>query len=185
MSLYNFILGLSFEHKRIAYYISNKINIDNKKIIDVGGGSGLLSKYLLHYGAKDVLNIDSSMKMLQKSDMNIETECIGVFNLNRLDKKFDIAICYDSLHHFANGTDKKELVINKAINEMLFICKEKLIIVDINPNTIRGYLLKVLENKIFMQGSFFITENFIKKNFSDVNVEYKKHGKYNVFVFSK
>ncbi|XP_057302899.1 ubiquinone biosynthesis O-methyltransferase-like [Hydractinia symbiolongicarpus] len=90
-------LAVFFEHK----------NLENKKILDVGCGSGNLGKSLVKEGFKDIDGLDMSDKFLEMAE---ETKCYGklfkvLFTSNPTpgikDNSYDVAIsagCYLACH---------------------------------------------------------------------------------------
>ena len=83
------------------------------KILDVGCGSGWLSEYFARLGYQ-VKGVDISPDLIQMSRERVARVPYGVdhqtplrcefavhdIELAALDEKFDLVICYDSLHHF-------------------------------------------------------------------------------------
>ncbi|HEV2826624.1 MAG TPA: methyltransferase domain-containing protein, partial [Pyrinomonadaceae bacterium] len=83
------------------------------KILDVGCGSGWLSEYFARLGYQ-VKGVDISPDLIEMSRERVARVPYGVdhqtpllcefavhdIELTALDEKFDLVICYDSLHHF-------------------------------------------------------------------------------------
>jgi 2-polyprenyl-3-methyl-5-hydroxy-6-metoxy-1,4-benzoquinol methylase len=87
-------------------------------IIDVGCGNGDMLRYLANYAQKnhlifDLIGIDANnftinhAKNLSLNYSNISYSCEDIFHENFKSKKFDIALCTLTLHHF-----KDEEIIN-------------------------------------------------------------------------
>ena len=88
-----------------ADYISSKINLKNKKILDVGCGGGILSESLALRGAK-VKGIDLAEGPLkvakireQKSNLGITYEKIETSKLIKKKEKFGVITCLEMLEH--------------------------------------------------------------------------------------
>lgn len=155
MKFYNKILDFAKEHKKVAAKISKTIKLKNKSILDVGGGSGLLEYYLKEY-TKKITILEPSKKMTDciEDDFKIINETFQKYNSK---EKFDIVIIYDSLHHIPEDSKNKREEIRKAINKMIDLTKEKVIIIEPNTNTLRGKWIKFQENTLMKLGTYFPT----------------------------
>jgi 2-polyprenyl-3-methyl-5-hydroxy-6-metoxy-1,4-benzoquinol methylase/glycosyltransferase involved in cell wall biosynthesis len=105
------------------------------KILDVGCGSGWLSEYFARLGYQ-VKGADISPALIEMSRQRVARVPYGVdhetplhcefaihdIELAALDEKFDLVICYDSLHHFQ---DERAVMRNVAamleVGGLLFI----------------------------------------------------------------
>lgn len=95
------------EYSYTEYFFHNLIKeVRNKRVLSIGGGVDKIALYLAKKG-NDVVSVDISRaaanrtlllaKKLNVED-NLKTHCLGWEEVN-LNKKFDIAICHDALHH--------------------------------------------------------------------------------------
>tara|TARA_A100000164_G_scaffold43560_1_gene33083 strand:+ start:2111 stop:2803 length:693 start_codon:yes stop_codon:yes gene_type:complete len=88
-----------------ADYISSKVNLNSKKILDVGCGGGILAESLALKGAK-VKGIDLADGPLevakireQKRRLGITYEKIETSKLIKKKEKFDVITCLEMLEH--------------------------------------------------------------------------------------
>ena len=88
-----------------ADYISSKVNLNSKKILDVGCGGGILAESLALKGAK-VKGIDLADGPLevakireQKRKLGITYEKIETSKLIKKKEKFDVITCLEMLEH--------------------------------------------------------------------------------------
>mgnify|MGYP001277698065 CR=1 FL=1 len=85
-------------------YISSRIDLKNKKILDIGCGGGILSEELCKHGAK-VTGIDSSEKSIRiakqhsnEEKLDIEYIHSSIFDAQNLDK-YDCIVCFEMIEH--------------------------------------------------------------------------------------
>ena len=88
-------------------YILSRIEIKNKKILDIGCGGGILSEELSKMGA-NVTGIDSSKKSINiakkhANEQDLEIEYINGSILDVSDLgKFDCIVCFEMIEHILN-----------------------------------------------------------------------------------
>jgi len=149
-------------------YIKNKISNDNKNILDIGCGGGILTEKLSIYKHKTI-GLDSSKELIDtainhnnNNNLNIN---YYVSDINQIDKtnkiykeKFDVLICMEVIEHIYN--------INSVINTCNFFLKSHgdLFISTLNKS-IYTYLYMILfgeylTNSIPKKTHFY--NNFIK-----------------------
>ena len=98
------------------------LNLNNKRILDIGCGYGEMSKYFIDNGAKLVVAIDISEKMIQKAmkenyDKKILYICGDIANLNEKSSgRFDIVYSSFALH-FVESLDKLFAKLNQLLND--------------------------------------------------------------------
>ena len=85
-------------------YILSKLEIKNKKILDIGCGGGILSEELSKMGAK-VTGVDSSKKSIniakkhaKEQDLEIEYINGSILDVSSLGN-FDCVICFEMIEH--------------------------------------------------------------------------------------
>ena len=124
-------------------YILSKCNINNKRVLDIGCGGGILSEQLHKEGA-EVTGIDSSSKSIkiarqhaEEQNYNIKYINKSIFDITDLDN-FDVIVCFEMIEHI----DKPDKLINK-INE-LGAKKSSLFLSTINRNLKSFLLAKIM-----------------------------------------
>ena len=115
-------------------YISSRLEIKNKKILDIGCGGGILSEELSKMGAK-VTGIDSSKKSIniakkhaKEQDLQIEYINGSILDLSSLEN-YDCVVCFEMIEHIhepekliekiASITQKKSHLFMSTINRNL------------------------------------------------------------------
>ena len=85
-------------------YITSRLDIRNKKILDIGCGGGILSEELSKMGAK-VTGIDSSKKSIniakkhaKEQDLEIEYINGSILDISNL-VNFDCIVCFEMIEH--------------------------------------------------------------------------------------
>ncbi|MEJ5307704.1 MAG: class I SAM-dependent methyltransferase [candidate division WOR-3 bacterium] len=109
------------------YNVCKGFKVKGKELIDLGAGTGNLSKHLSEYGFNVTL-VDLSIEMLKeaqkKNYRNISTfVCCDILKLS-IKKKFDLAICmYDTVNHITeeNITIFFSNVFNILKDDAIFI----------------------------------------------------------------
>ena len=93
-------------------YISSRLEIKNKKVLDIGCGGGILSEELSKMGAK-VTGIDSSKKSIniakkhaKEQDLDIEYINGSILDVSDLGN-FDCVVCFEMIEHIH---DPKKLI---------------------------------------------------------------------------
>ena len=91
-------------------YILSKCNLNNKKVLDIGCGGGILSEELCKQGA-EVTGIDSSSKSIsiakqhaEQNNYDIKYINNSIFEITDLDI-YDIVICFEMIEHIYRPND--------------------------------------------------------------------------------
>ena len=163
----DFIVGGNFD--KLLMKITSEIDITNKKILDIGTGTGKWGAIFLKYGAKEVHGIDFAEKMIKKAKQkhpNITFSVGDAENLSEFeDNSFDIVTASYVLH----GTPQQNRL--KILKEMERVSREFLIINDFAGET--PIIIRILEA---LEKSDY--KNF-KKNFmnelDEIFITPKKH----------
>ncbi|MDL2246408.1 class I SAM-dependent methyltransferase [Methanobrevibacter sp. OttesenSCG-928-K11] len=171
---------------------------DNPKVLDLGAGTGLLSKFLLEkYPNADITLVDLSNNMLDKAKERFSKypnfKYINEDYLNaEFDEKFDIIMSSLSIHHLKEN-DKKELykkcstLLNEDgifINADIVLSPSKKLDKIFKDNVNKRVLSSGLDENIikianerrkFDDPSFLDTQlNWLKEfGFKEVDVPYK------------
>lgn len=85
--------------------------INNRSILDVGCGTGILFNYYLKHNAKSITGIDISNNMLEiakKQYPNIKLICDDIVNYNDINR-YDLIVIYNTLPHII---DFERLLVN-------------------------------------------------------------------------
>ena len=124
-------------------YILSKCNIQDKRILDVGCGGGILSEQLHKHGAI-VTGIDSSSKSItiarqhaEEQNYNIKYINKSIFDITDCDS-FDFIVCFEMIEHIDKPND-----LIKKINE-LSTKKSGLFLSTINRNLKSFVLAKIV-----------------------------------------
>lgn len=143
------------KYKKIIDRVSGDFDISNyKTALDVGCGTGALSKALSQHGLK-VTGVDPSIGMLEEAEKRVKDKEIKFINnspgekLPFPDGTFDIVIS----SYVAHGLDLEDRI--DLYREMQRVSKEYVIIYDYNEN--RSLIITIIE--WLENGDYF---NFIK-----------------------
>ena len=131
-------------------------------LIDIGGGSGLLTHYFNNLKSITVLEPSKSMTKNIRDDTYIINSTIQDFNSK---ETFDIVLCFDSLHHFTESMKEsfheRKMHIKKCIHKMITFSNKDIIIIEPNIKTFKGWEIKFQENFLFrMKCTFLLKEDY-------------------------
>ncbi len=115
-------------------FIKKVTSLENKRILDVGCGIGILSSaFAVHALPKgSVLGVDISAEQLQIADerakkeniANIKFQQVAAENIDQLHETFDIIYFRFTLMHLQNATMVIEKVLSLMHEESVLICEE-------------------------------------------------------------
>tara|TARA_B100000614_G_scaffold262414_1_gene295782 strand:+ start:218 stop:910 length:693 start_codon:yes stop_codon:yes gene_type:complete len=131
-------------------YILDQIDINNKKILDIGCGGGLLCEALHDAGAV-VYGVDASKKTIEiaknhanERGLNINYTCQSFSDFVKTnDQKFDYIVCFEMIEHV---DDQNQLINDIAV---LLNKKSKVFFSTINRNLLSFIFAKVLAEYVF------------------------------------
>lgn len=116
-----------YEFERLAYILKN-IDVNNKKVLDIGGNTGFFTFELLDNGAEKVHYYDGNITHARFVDgaskiLNLENK-IQITNTyytfeNRTDERYDLALLLNVLHHIGDDYGDKKISINKAKKDII------------------------------------------------------------------
>jgi len=167
---------LIYLEEKVVLKLIDKVK--NKKVLDVGCGTGRISIKLLKKGAK-VFGIDVSNKMLQKARDKTkkyrdrcEFKIASLYKIPYKKQDFDFVICSLVLSHIKN--------LDKAISEMSRVLKRNgiMIISDLHPYAIlqgaattffRGKKMYRIKNYVYLFEDLF--KSFRKNKLKIVDVK--------------
>ena len=102
-------------------------DVKGKTILDLGCGAGGHDRKLIELGAKYVLGIDLSSKMIEEAKKNtssdkIEYKVMSMLDIDKLDKKFDLVVSSLAIHYIEDydGLCKKVFNILNDSGEFIF-----------------------------------------------------------------
>ena len=138
---------ISHADKKIFNYLINEINTENKDVIELGCGRGVVSHLLNEYDPKSITLMDFSKEALLRAK-NIFSSSKNIFYLEgdllniKSEKKYDIVFSSGVVEHFSGKLRKQ------AIDKHFEISKDKVIfIVPAKPhyNTVRHRKPKTID----------------------------------------
>lgn len=102
-------------------------DVKDKTILDLGCGTGGSTKRLIELGAKKVLGIDLSFKMIEIAESennysNIEFKVMSMNDIDKLEEKFDLVVSSLAIHYIEdyNGLCKKVYNLLNNGGEFIF-----------------------------------------------------------------
>ena len=135
-------------------WITSKINLKDKTILEIGGGNGYFSSELVKKGILTTLDISSHQLKYNPAKDKINGT---VYELPFKDNEFDIIFCSNLLHHLDNPIN--------ALNEMKRVAKNTVIISEANrrnPILFIGALILKRERNAIKYSKKFVA-SLIKK----------------------
>lgn len=135
-------------------WILSKINLKNRKVLEVGAGNGYFSKQLI--GKCDLSVLDISKHQLKRNPAKKKYEG-SVYRLPFENNSFNVVLCSNLLHHLHYP--------QKAVNEMERVAKEYVVLSEpnrSNPLIFIGALLRKRE-RLAVQYSKGFLERIAKK----------------------
>ncbi len=124
----NIVIKSRHEEARLNY-IANELELCDKSLLDIGGNSGFFSLELLEIGVKDVVFyegnkthaefVKTATKMLGLSDRLIVNNSYLDIETFLPQKKIDITLLMNILHHFGDDYGDPETSIDEAKLEIM------------------------------------------------------------------
>ena len=152
----------------VRFYLLHKLKkLENQKILDIGGGIGIITSEL--HKSNFRINLDSSFDDLLKSksivDPEVETICASMTHLPFLNEKFDSIICANILE-VAKSLDIKYNNINQNLSSNSFPNIESVLSESNRIMTKNGKLFVTTPNNEYFQGE--------KMNYSELKTSLEK-----------
>jgi demethylmenaquinone methyltransferase/2-methoxy-6-polyprenyl-1,4-benzoquinol methylase len=146
-----------FLQRQAAMLLTRMSSLAGKTILDLGGGTGRLARYLRKSGA-DVWLLDSSLPMLKRARLALPA--CRVFHGDAADMPFhdeffDLVLIVDALHHFR----RQEQVLKESCRVLR--TGGDLYILDFTPQSPLIRLLERLE-RLAGEGSLFLTPEAVQ-----------------------
>lgn len=132
--------------------ILSMAEVTNKSVLDLGCGYGKFSKFWKEKGAKLVVGMDFSKKMLEqarkKSDCNF---LMGdAFNVPLKDKSFDIVTCIGVANYYEN--------VDSLLREICRVAREEVVLTFPKNSKIGKIYVEVSKIRIFLKNENEIAE---------------------------
>lgn len=104
-------------------------NVKDKEVLDLGCGTGYNDRKLMEKGARSVLGIDLSTKMIEVANKensldNIEYKVMSMNDINKINRKFDLVVSSLAIHYIENYDSLCKKVYNLLNDngEFIFSC---------------------------------------------------------------
>jgi SAM-dependent methyltransferase len=121
-----------FEAERLVYILDH-VNVNNKSIVDIGGNSGFFTFELIENGAQSVHYFEGNpvhyefvklaAEVLDVTDKIEVTNRYLSFREELKDKKYDVILLLNVLHHLGDDFGDAGISMNKAREEIIFNMK--------------------------------------------------------------
>lgn len=97
-----------------------------KRVLDLGCGYGWHCRYAADHGARQVIGIDSSEKMIEQAqsmteNANIAYQVMDMFDLDKFEENFDVIISSLAIHYIADYVGLIEKVYKQLAPAGVFI----------------------------------------------------------------
>lgn len=187
LTKYNKVLDFAKTHKKVASKIIELKSVNSKSLLDVGGGSGLLAHYLENE-FDSIIILEPSKEMTSHIDrppssrFEIINSTIQQWSSNL---KYDTIVCFDSLHHFANGYENGFEEVKNGLLKMVEHANNEVIIIEPRMNSFKGFSIKMQENWILRMESYFMNVKEYEKVLEGHNYSIEKFREFYVVVIKK
>ncbi|MCH8520205.1 MAG: class I SAM-dependent methyltransferase [Nanoarchaeota archaeon] len=182
---FNKVLDFAKTHKKVASKIIEIKSVNSKSLLDVGGGSGVLVHYL-EDKFEDITILEPSDEMTNHitnpTNISIINSTIQDFSS---ELKYDTIVCFDSLHHFANGYENGFEEVKKGLLKMIEHANNEVIIIEPRINSFKGFSIKVQENWILRIGSYFMSIKEYEQVLEGYNYSIEKFREFYVIIIKK
>jgi len=142
------------------------IGIGNKKIGDIGGGTGRTADKLIKRG-HSVTIIDPSSSMTKRAKKR--NHMIRVFNRSMpfdIKEEYDVILFRDCLHHIKRQRETLEICSNKLKKDGLII------VADFSPESIKSKIIFCFERLCF-EKIYEVDEKKVLKQLQSINLSTK------------
>ena len=149
-------------------------NVKDKKILDLGCGSGGMSRYFIENGAKSVVALDISQNMIAEAKKfdctNITYKILPMEEINKIDDKFDLI--FSSLaFHYVKDFNKLIKDCNNLLNEkgiLLFSQEHPIVTATIPGKDMQKHFDKDNKRYSIISDYNIISERYVDWNVKDV-----------------
>ena len=177
ININDFKIKSTYEKERLEY-ILKKVNLKDKKILDIGGNSGYFTFEAINIGAKNVVYYEGNKN--HADFVKIAAEEIGLedkikivnefYSFDDINKheKYDVVFLLNVIHHLGDDYGDKKLSLNEAKINMIkqsnsMAEKTKILVLQMGFNW-HGDISKCLfENGTKREMNEFISNNIKEK----------------------
>lgn len=132
-------------------YIENLVNIENKSVLDIGCGGGILSESMAQKGA-NVTAIDLAPELISvaklhllESKLKVDYQLIDVLDMAKLHpEKFDVITCMEMLEHVPDP-----LLVVQQIKKLLK--PQGLVFFSTLNRNLKSYIYSILGAEYFLK----------------------------------
>ena len=163
--------GKRFQGILLKRYLDASKFVDNKRVLDIGCGTGAGTNLIAEKGAKHVIGVDYSQKAINFANNNFRKSNLtftkmDARNLRFPENSFDVILCFELIEHLPDNNH------NQFVLNLKKILKNKGICICSTPNKKISSPDKPTPNNPYHFKEFMPVEflKLFKKHFSEVEI---------------